>query len=617
MVHLLAKHPRRYYNKKEKKTDLGKEQKEVSAMAQDSGFFSRLRKGKQPKAGPDSPVKPSAPSGEPVHNETVLPPEPQEEAVVISAELNFPVTHTLNQLWQMYAEVAETPSPPPELTLEPAMEPLEPGVEGAAPVYLLTREELPPELDKLRRTVTSATDRRFVKQKTLDGREAPDMDAEIVVYLGPRSLTAWFLILPPSGAGEHVDSNMIRLALDSFKINTGVNEELTRSLPERPDRYFRLFLVAQGVPPVDGKDGFVVDRFSRKPTRALQEDENGCVDFTSSDLFQSAAEGAEICEIHAPTPCQNGLSVQGYAVPARPGKAPVIPKGRNTELNEDGTLLIASRAGHVEFSGRAFQIRPVLEINSNVDYSTGNIKSLGDIHITGDVLSGFTVISAGNVTIDGVVEACNIEAGGDLVIRSGVQGNSTAVLRAHGNIFARFLESANVYVGQDLDAECIINCNIYCDGAVKVRSDRGSIIGGVTHAAREVSATIIGARSEVPTSVVLGGTPCEDFERDSLQMEIEDLEKEMERLFRQPDSPAKNRLLAKAKVQIMANKMKLETFEDESAKDEPETPSHTGRMVTTMMFPGVEITFGNLTTRVTREHGMCTVSLVKGEILIA
>ena len=82
MIHLLAKHPRRYYNK-EKKTDLEKEQKEVSAMAQDSGFFSRLRKGKQPKAGPDSPVKPSAPSGKPVHNETVLPPEPQEEAVVV------------------------------------------------------------------------------------------------------------------------------------------------------------------------------------------------------------------------------------------------------------------------------------------------------------------------------------------------------------------------------------------------------------------------------------------------------------------------------------------------------------------------------------------------------
>lgn len=588
-------------------------------MAQDSGFFSRLLKGKHPKAeaGPaEAPGTGPSAAGGPAISEAAAPGKPCDEDVKIPAELELPIVHTLNELWAMYAAVAEDPPPQPLLSLEEALEPVDPGVEGAEPVYLLAPGELADELSKLNRTVTAASDRRFVKQKTLDGLPPPDMDAEVIVYLGPRSLTAWLLVLPPSGAGEHLDNNMLRLALDSFKLCSGVDDALIQELPSRPDRYFRLFLAARGTPPVDGKDGFVVDRFSRNPTRALQEDENGCVDFTASDLFQSAAEGAEICEIHAPTPCQNGLSVQGNSIPGKPGKAPVIPKGRNTELNADGTLLVASRAGHVEFSGRAFQVRPVLEIGTNVDYSTGNIKSLGDIHIRGDVLSGFTVISAGNVTIDGVVEACNIEAGGDLVIRSGVQGNSTAVLRAHGNIFARFLESANVYVGQDLDAECVINCNIYCDGAVKVRSGRGSIIGGVTHAAREVSATIIGARSEALTSVVLGGTPCEDFERDSLLLEIEDLEKEMERLSRQPDSPAKSRLLAKAKVQIMANRMKLEAFNGEPADGEKESDSSKGRIVTTMLFPGVEITVGKLTTKVTREYGMCTVSLVKGEILI-
>lgn len=579
-------------------------------MAQDSGFFSRLRKGKHPK----DETEPAASAGE--SRETAVLEKPCEEDVTIPVELELPFQHTLYELWAMYAAAAEEPPPQPMLSLEEALEPVDSGVEGAGPVYLLAREELAGELLKLNRAVTAASDRRFVKQKTLNG-PPPDMDAEVIVYPGARNLTAWILVLPPSGEGEHLDGNMLRLALDGGKICQGVDEALLQELPSRPDRYFRLFLIARGTPPVDGKDGFVVDRFSRSPTRALQEDENGRVDFTAADLFQSAAEGAEICEIHPPTPCRNGVSVQGNSIAARPGKAPFIPKGRNTELNAEGTLLVASRAGHVEFSGRTFQIRPVLEIGSNIDYSTGNIKSLGDIHIKGDVLSGFTVISAGNVTIDGVVEACSIEAGGDLVIRSGVQGNSTAVLRAHGNVFARFIESANVYVGQNLDAECVINCNIYCDGVVKVRSGRGSIIGGVTHAAQEVTATVIGARSEAQTTLILGGTPCEDFERDSLLLEIEDLEKEMERLTKQPDSPAKNRLLAKAKVQIMANRMKLEAFNGEPADSGDETEAGKGRVITTMLFPGVEITVGALTTRVTREYGMCTVSLVKGEILIA
>lgn len=582
-------------------------------MSQDSGFFSRLLKGKHPKtaetaeAGGTEVPKPAA-------GKAAAPETPHEEETRVSPELKLPLMHTLNELWAMYAASADEPPSQPHLSLETAMGPVESGMEGAGPVSLLAPEQLAAELEKLNRAVTAASDRRFVKQRSMEGMPVPDLDAEIMVYFGPRSLTAWFLALPPSGEGKHLDAGMIRLTLDSFKICSGVDDALLQSLPERPDRYFHLFLVARGTPPVDGTDGFVVDRFSRSPTRALQEDENGCVDFTASDLFQSAAEGDTICAIHSPTPCQNGLSVQGNSIPARPGKPPVIPKGRNTELNEDGTLLIASRAGHVEFSGRAFQVRPVLEINGNVDYSTGNIKSLGDIHIRGDVLSGFSVSSAGNVTIDGVVEACSIEAGGDLVIRSGVQGNSTAVLRAHGNIFARFVESANVYVGQDLDAECLVNCNIYCDGAVKVRSGRGSIIGGMTHAAREVSATIIGARSEALTSVILGGTPCEDFERDSLLMEIEDLEKEQERVSRQPDSPTKNRLLAKAKVQIMANQRKLENFTNALSK--AEAGACKGRMVATTLYPGVEITVGNLTTKVTQEYGMCTASLVRGEILI-
>ena len=573
-------------------------------MAQEKGLFARLFKGARSKKD----VETEADAGS-AAQETA---DGLDEK--IQSKLELPITHTINGLWQIYAGVAEDPPPPPMLSLEEALAPIDPGVEGADPVYLLTENDLPLELGKLNRTITTATDRRFVKQKTLDGEPLPDMDAEVVVFVGHRSLTAWLLILPPSGDGEHLNSNTLRLALDSFKLCNGVDDALIRELPDRPDRYFHLFLAARGAPPVDGKDGFVVDRFSRKPTRALQEDEMGRVDFTASDLFQSAAAGDILCEIHAPTPCRNGLSVQGNAIPARPGRAPSIPKGRNTEVNEAGTLLVATRAGHVEFSGRTYQIRPVLEIGGNVDYSTGNIKSLGDIHIRGDVLSGFTVSSAGNVTIEGVVESCNIEAGGDLVIRSGVQGNGAAVLRAHGNVFARFLESANVYVGQDLNAECVINCNVYCDGEVKVRSGRGSIIGGMTHAAREVNATIVGARSETLTQVILGGTPCEDFERDNLLMEIEDLEKEMERVSRQPDNPTKNRLLAKAKVQIMANKRRLEAFNVES--ETTEDNSGKARLVTSTLYPGAEITIGKVSTRVTHQHGMCSVSLVRGEIVI-
>ena len=39
-------------------------------------------------------------------------------------------------------------------------------------------------------------------------------------------------------------------------------------------------------------------------------------------------------------------------IPAKSGKPVPLPKGRNTEISEDGDALVASIGGHVEFTGR-------------------------------------------------------------------------------------------------------------------------------------------------------------------------------------------------------------------------------------------------------------------------
>ena len=84
-------------------------------------------------------------------------------------------------------------------------------------------------------------------------------------------------------------------------------------------------------------------------------------------------------------------TVLDQEIPAKSGKNVPLPQGRNTEISEDGTQLLASIAGSVEFTGRSFQVKPVLEISGNVDFSTGDLDFLGDINICGNVLSGFTV----------------------------------------------------------------------------------------------------------------------------------------------------------------------------------------------------------------------------------
>ena len=84
--------------------------------------------------------------------------------------------------------------------------------------------------------------------------------------------------------------------------------------------------------------------------------------------------------------------------------------------------LLASSSGHVEFSGRAFQVKPLLDIPANVDFSTGDINFLGDVCIHGDICSGFTVRAIGNITVGD-----HAKVGANAVVLCDVPPYATAV----------------------------------------------------------------------------------------------------------------------------------------------------------------------------------------------
>ncbi len=517
--------------------------------------------------------------------------------------------HPLNQLWNLYAKNASS-TPKPVLQFE-----VPPGIEGDAAGLeeFMSGEYLEKELGRLEDSITGVTERRFEDYTERKGELTPDIDAKIQLFMTADKVTAWIIMYPPIGTGADADEAMLRQVLERSRVRFGVNDGLFTEFTKL--NYFRLYLAACGTLPVHGKDGYVIDSFSRQPTRALNEDESGRIDFAALELFQNVKKGDVICQIVGPTACTDGWAVTDEKCYAHVGQPASIPKGRNTEISEDGDSLIAMIEGHVEFTGRSFQVKPVLDIGGNVDFSTGNINCLGDIHIHGDVSSGFTVRATGNITVDGVIEACVVEAGADLVVRKGVQGNGKAVLRAHRNIYAKYLESSRVYVRENLDTECLVNCDVFSDGKVTVRSGRGTIIGGKVRAANEVDANIIGARSECLTSVILGGKPFEEFEREEIVLAIAGLEKEMEKLGRQPESPAKQRQLSKMRMQVTTNKLKLQQF-DKALEKMVKEKTGNGRMVCSMLYPGTEITIDGSSLRITRENRMCTASLVAGEVVL-
>ena len=519
-------------------------------------------------------------------------------------QLELPPDHPIYQLYDLYRREAGY-LPAPRLRLDEA---------GVLPEELVHQEK-----GRVQAVLTRMCHERL-KQLRRGGQkkdeEEVSLDAQACFLLSNDKLQAWALVFPPAGEGEELTKESFRRALLSYGIAFGVNEQLADRLYREDRRYLHLFLIAQGKPAFDGANGNIVDYFPRTAVRIMEADEYDRVDYANLNLIHNVKQGEEICRLIRPTDGEPGRTVLNQEIPARSGKSVPLPKGRNTEISDDGTLLLASISGDVEFTGRSFQVKPVLDIPGNVDFSTGNISFLGDVNIRGDVLAGFTVRAMGNIQVGGVVEAgSTVEAGGDLIVVKGILGDGSSVIRAQRSLFSKYIENSTIYVRENLQTDCIVNSQVYSDGEVLVRSGRGAIIGGRIWAARKVSAMAVGARSECRTAVALGGLPCTNFERDIMRQRLEQLAAELEKLEAQVDSASKVSLMDKTRAKLSVTELKLRQLESELADIKISAEERdSGRLECGIIYPGAEISIGDAALRIRQERRQCSAVLVHGEI---
>lgn len=568
--------------------------------------------GQQPQKPEEEPPRPQVEQQEQTSSE--IPAFAQEDPSIIKLAGEHPLHQLYNQRRREKGWL-----PAPRLCMDE---------DGVLPEELIRKEK--PRLEAALKNVCnfrlkSIKSAGNKKKKDKKGEEESEedttptgLDAFPWFFISSDKLYAWALVLPPTEHGKELSRNIFLQGMEEQNITYGVNQRLVDRLSHDENRYFNLFLIAQGKPAFDGKNGNIVDYFPRVVERVLEVDEFDQVDYTALNLIHNVKEGQEICRLIRPTEGEPGCTVLGQDIPAKSGKSVPLPKGRNTEISEDEDALVASVSGHVEFTGRSFQVKPVLDIDGDVDFSTGNIKFLGDVNIKGDVLTGFTVRAMGSVWVGGVIEAgSTVEAGGDLTVVKGILGDGTTTVRAHRCIFSKYIENATIYVRENLQTDAIINGNIYCDGEILVRSGRGTIMGGRIWAAKRVSATTVGSRSECRTSIALGGLPCTNFEREQVQRELKNLEMELEKLECQLDSPVKSSLISKVRVKLNTAELRLQQLEEdlldiqEELKDREE-----GRLECSVAYAGTEISIDDEMIRLRHEERQCVVKMVCGEIIV-
>ena len=512
-----------------------------------------------------------------------------------------PVEGNLLELWNRWAGDVLQPS----LSLSAGLEenPIE-----------TDPQQMEREAERVMRQLEQDAGKRVQRLKSMTKQDQPEtLPAQTALYLSQDKMLAWVFVFPPVGEGGDVRPDEVGMAMQKSHVLSGIDSSvIVRLIQEKP--YFQLIPIAVGTPAVEGTDGEIRTYYEEKLPFEVKIDENGVADYKASNYVRQVMKGDVLCDITYPVPGKPGIRVDGSVAEPRKVKEIKVPQGTNTELTEDGLHLIASIDGNLAYRGGVFQISPVLVIPGDVDYKVGNINFNGDVRIQGDVRENFTVTATGSITVDGLVEAADIDAGGDLLITRGVVGDDRALIRSKGCVRVKFLENCVVYAKESVYADCIMNSLVFSDNSINVFSGRGSVIGGTLTAAERIRARMLGAQSGKRTQLRLGVLSYGKAEAQRIEQDMErnrremaEVEAQIKKLEQQEGVPHDDPQLAKLRLKRTALELKGRKIVPQQTDEDEEQlipDLQRCRLECDMAYPNTTLTVRNAswTVRETKMH---------------
>lgn len=437
-------------------------------------------------------------------------------------------------------------------------------------------------------------------------------------------LSATITVLHPPGKLSFCEEDILS-ALQNAGVTTGIDMEAIARFLKKPI-YNTPVTVAKGEPCIDGIKGYFEFLFQTSKDLKPRILSDGSVDYSSYDNICTVEADEELVHYIPATLGQNGLSVTGLTIPAKKGTDLPYLKGKGFYTSEDGRIYYAKISGRPEYSDNTLTVTNILEIESDVTHTTGNVVFSGDIHIHGSVYTGTIIQAGGCITVDGHVEGAQLVAGRDVVLKGGMQGSGKGRIQAGGIVQGKFFEHVTIKCRQDLTANSILNCTIRCYGTINVNGRLGIIVGGECFALYGIHATMIGNMAEVKTSVSVGMDSLLLREKLNYEKQISQLRAELEKIeggihqlneliarTDRSDLKEKKMLLFRAKVargsEINNLGQKLQEYLDMMEKTQNSRIS-----VAKSIYPRVTLSINTESLVLTSENYNVTYKLSDGEI---
>jgi uncharacterized protein (DUF342 family) len=466
------------------------------------------------------------------------------------------------------------------------------------------------------------------KHESIDNSQPVNEIIKIEISRDKMLGVVWFE--EPKNGGRQLSADQIKVEIEKKGINQGVILEVLNEITKNR-RYEYKYIIAKGVQPQDGEDAVLNLNFSTEEIKNFKpkQKQDGTVDFKDLHAVHNVKKGDLLAKKNPATEGIEGYNVLGQKIKAKRGKDARMPKGKNTEILEDGLTLVSSVDGKLEYDGHNIYINTVYTLNGDLDSSIGNIDFLGSVVINGSVKSGYTIKAEGSVEVKGSVEDAVIIAGGDILLSYGIQGTDSGQLVSEGNVVAKFIQNAVVAARKDIITEAIIHSHVSAGGSIKAESGKGTIVGGSAAATNMILAKSIGSPMGTVTTVQIGVLPSiykkhKDIEN-NLSKNKENLNK-IEQSIKFLLTKSKQIRLDTQK-QVMLQKLNdsrmplvdaIEKLKKEYAELSDMLRDAQDGIIKAAdtVYPGVKVIIGNSTKYIDDTQIHCTIRKIDGDIYI-
>ena len=294
--------------------------------------------------------------------------------------------------------------------------------------------------------------------------------------------------------------------LDKMKITVTMDMESinkARSLAAGNSDAIAGLLIARGtapVPPQDGRlewmgeffaEGYYIDPITRR------------IDFHQKVEKRSVEKGQLLVRIVAQKEGTDGADVFGMPVKVSRAKKVDLRGGPHVAWDGEEKGYRANCAGRVKLVGELLDVDEVLHIRGDVCNEIGNIKHNGQLLIEGNVESDFKIEATGDIEVRGLIFASDVECGGNLIVREGINENISKKIAVKGDIISKYILNAsiecggNVIVKKEIFQSSIKSCG-------EINCCDGRIVGGEMIAGRGIVVGEVGSKGNVRTSLVVG-----------------------------------------------------------------------------------------------------------------